>query len=116
MRTTAPLSLASLAGTWQGTASGAQGLSQPVTMMIRADGTYTVTAGVLSSQGTAQIVDGKLALSATGASGVAPSAANRAATAVLSERAMPSQTIQVLTGQGASSAGPYTFEVSRPKP
>jgi hypothetical protein len=35
---------------------------------------------------------------------------------VLSERAMPSQTIQVLTGQGASSAGPYTFEVSRPKP
>ena len=113
MTAAAPISLPSLAGTWQGTASGPQGLSQPYTMMIASDGTYTTTGGVYSTQGTAQVTDGKLVLTSTSTTGA--QAASRVATVVLSERRQPSQVIQVLTGSGASTAGPYSFEVSRPK-
>jgi hypothetical protein len=110
---TAPMDLPSLAGTWQGTASGLQGLSQPITMRIGADGTYMTTGGVFTAQGTAQVKDGKLVLTSTGTTG--GQAASPVATAVLSERREPSQVVQVLTGSGASSAGPYSFVVSRPK-
>jgi hypothetical protein len=112
-RSVGPTDLASLAGTWQGTASGSQGLSQPVTMRLGADGTFTMTGGVYTSQGNAEVRDGKLLLvarSTTGAQSAAPTA-----TAVLSERREPSQVVQVLTGSGASAAGPYSFVVSRPK-
>jgi hypothetical protein len=112
-RSTGPLDLPSLAGTWQGTASGAQGLSQPITMRITADGTYTTTGGVYTAQGRAEVKDGKLVLSSSGTTG--GQAASPVATAVLSERREPSQVVQVLTGSGASSGGPYSFVVSRPK-
>ena len=108
-----PIDLPSLAGTWQGTASGPQGLSQPITMMIAADGKYTTTGGVYTAQGTADVKDGKLVLTSTSTSG--GQAGSRAATAVLTERRQPSQVIQVLTGSGVSTSGPYQFEVSRPK-
>lgn len=108
-----PMDLRSLAGTWQGTASGTQGLSQPVTVVIASDGTYTTTGGVYTAQGTAQVKDGKLVLTSTSTSG--GQTGSRVATAVLSERQQPSQVIQVLTGSGASTSGPYEFEVSRPK-
>jgi hypothetical protein len=110
---TAPMDLSSLAGTWQGTASGLQGLSQPITMRIGADGTYTTSGGVFTAQGTAQVKDGKLVLTSTGTTG--GQTASPVSTAVLSERREPSQVVQVLTGSGASSAGPYSFVVSRPK-
>ena len=113
MTSAAPIDLPSLAGTWQGTASGPQGLSQPITMKIGADGTYSVDGGVYTAQGTAQVKDGKLALTTTSTTG--GQTAGRVATAVLSEKRQPSQVIQVLTGSGASSSGPYSFEVSRPK-
>jgi hypothetical protein len=105
--------LASLAGTWQGTASGAQGLAQPVTMMLAADGAYTMTAGVYTSQGTAQVKDSKLLMSSKSTSG--GQTPDRVTTAILSERTEPSQVVEVLKGSGASTAGPYSFEVSRPK-
>ncbi len=108
-----PLDLPSLAGTWQGTASGTQGLSQPITMRIGADGTYSTAGGVYTAQGKAQVKDGKLILTSTGTTG--GQAASPVTTAVLSERREPSQVVQVLTGSGASSAGPYSFVVSRPK-
>jgi hypothetical protein len=108
-----PVDLASLAGTWQGTASGSQGLSSPVTLRLGADGTFTMTGGVYTSQGTAEVRDGKLVLTARGTTG--GQAAPPTTTAVLSERREPSQVVQVLKGSGASSAGPYSFEVSRPK-
>jgi len=113
MTAAAPLGLPSLSGTWQGTSSGPQGLSQPYTMMIASDGTYTATGGVYTAQGTAQVTDGKLVLSSTSTTG--GQTGSRVATALLSERREPSQVVQVLTGSGASTSGPYEFEVSRPK-
>jgi hypothetical protein len=103
----------SLAGTWQGTASGSQGLPQPITMRISPDGTYSTTGGVYTAQGQAEVKDGKLILTSAGTTG--GQAARGVATAVLTERREPSQVIQVLSGSGASGAGPYSFEVSRPK-
>lgn len=114
----APVDLASLAGTWQGTGSGAQGLSQPITVVINAGGTYTATGGVFTSQGSAQIKEGKLVLTSGGTTGGATSggqAANQVLTAVLSERKEPSQVVQVLTGSGVGSTGPVSFVISRPK-
>jgi hypothetical protein len=115
-RSVGPADLAALAGTWQGTASGAQGLSQPVTMVLGADGAYTMTGGtggVFTSQGTAQVKDGKVIFTSRSTSG--GQTPDRVTTAVLSERTEPSQVVQVLTGSGASPAGPYSFSVSRPK-
>lgn len=109
-----PLDLPGLAGTWQGTASGSQGLSQPITMRIAADGTYSTEGGVYTARGTAQIKEGKLVLTPASTTG-GQAAAGQVATATLSERRQPSQVIQVLTGSGAGSAGPFSFEVSRPK-
>jgi hypothetical protein len=106
------MDLPGLAGTWQGTASGPQGLSQPLTMMIAPGGTYTTTGGVYTAAGTAQVRDGKLVLTSTSTTG---GQTGRVITAVLSERRHPSQVVQVLTGSGASTSGPYEFEVSRPK-
>jgi hypothetical protein len=113
MKSVGPADLASLAGTWQGTATGAQGLSQPVTMMLGADGAYTMTAGVYTSQGTAQVKDSKLMLTSRSTTG--GQTPDRVTTAALFERTEPSQVVQVLKGSGASTAGPYSFEVSRPK-
>ena len=113
MTSAAPIDLPSLAGTWQGTAAGPQGLSQPITMKIAADGMYSTDGGVYTAQGTAQVKDRTLVLTPTSTTG--GQAASRVATAVFSEKRQPSQVIQVLTGSGASSSGPYSFEVSRPK-
>lgn len=113
MTAAAPMDLPSLAGTWQGTASGPQGLSQPITMKLAADGSYSTEGGVYTARGTAQVKDGKLVLTPSSTTG--GQTAGRAATAVLSEKRQPSQVIQVLTGSGASASGPYSFEVSRPK-
>jgi hypothetical protein len=110
---TVPMDVANLAGTWQGTASGPQGLPQPITVRIARDGTYAADAGVYTSQGTAQIRDGKLVLASTSTTG--GQTAQRVWTAVLSEQQLQTQVIQWLKGQGSSSAGPFTFEVSRPK-
>jgi len=109
----APIDLPSLAGTWHGTASGPQGSSQPITMRIAPDGAYSTDGGVYTAQGTAQVKDGELVLTPTSTTG--GQTAGRVATAVFSEKRQPSQVIQVLTGSGASSSGPYSFEVSRPK-
>jgi hypothetical protein len=113
MTSATPIDLPSLAGTWQGTARGPQGLSQPMTMKIGADGTYSMDGDVYTARGTAQVTGGKLVLTPTTTTG--GQAAGRVATAVFSEKRQPSQVIQTLTGSGASSAGPYSFEVSRPK-
>jgi hypothetical protein len=113
MKSVGPSDVTSLAGTWQGTASGAQGLAQPVTIMFEADGAYTMTAGVYSSQGIAQVKDSKLMLTSRSTTG--GQAPDRVTTAVLFERTEPSQVVQVLKGSGASTAGPYSFEVSGPK-
>ena len=108
-----PMDLQSLAGTWQGTAAGAQGLSQPITFKLAPSGAYSVDGGVYTAQGTAEVKDGKLVL--TSASTTGGQAASRVSTAVLSEKKLTTQVVQVLTGSGASTAGPFSFEVSRPK-
>jgi hypothetical protein len=59
------------------------------------------------------VKDGKLVL--TSASTTGGQAAPRVSTAVLSEKKLTTQVVQVLTGSGASTAGPFSFEVSRPK-
>lgn len=113
MTSTAPMDLPTLAGTWQGTARGPQGLSQPVTLVIASGGTYSITGGVYTGTGTAQVSNGKLVLTSTSTTG--GQAGSRVSTATLSEQRHPSQVVQVLTGSGASTSGPYEFEVSRPK-
>ncbi len=113
MKPVGPADLTSLAGTWQGTASSAQALSQPVTIMLGTDGAYTMTAGVYTSQGAAQVTDSKLMLTSRSTTG--GQTPDRITTAVLFERTEPSQVVQVLKGSGTSAAGPYAFEVSRPK-
>jgi hypothetical protein len=79
----------------------------------RAGWGYSTDGGVYTAQGTAQVKDGELVLTPTSTTG--GQTAGRVATAVFSEKRQPSQVIQVLTGSGASSSGPYSFEVSRPK-
>jgi hypothetical protein len=69
MKPVGPADLTSLAGTWQGTASSAQALSQPVTIMLGTDGAYTMTAGVYTSQGAAQVTDSKLMLTSRSTTG-----------------------------------------------
>src|SRR5262245_60458566 len=79
--------LSGLVGTWQGTASGAQGLSQPATLMINGDGTYTMTGGtggVFTSLGTTRVEDGRIVFVSRTTSG--GQTADRITTAVLSER------------------------------
>src|SRR5262245_32831012 len=55
-----------LAGTWQGTMSGATGASFAATAIVNADGTYTLQGGPFRSTGQTAIKDGRLELVATG--------------------------------------------------
>jgi hypothetical protein len=55
-----PSDMAKLAGTWQGTMTNVAGISWPATLTVSPDGTYTTQGGAFTSQGRAELNDGKL--------------------------------------------------------
>ena len=101
-----------LQGVWQGRVTAPGGTaSQPATLTIRPDGTYTTDAGAFSSTGKAEIKDGVVQFfSTSGTGGLA--AGDRSGTASVIDRT----TSWGLEGSGrASVAGPYNFDFSKAK-
>ena len=112
-RTVGPNDLPSLAGKWSGNISLPGGQTSYGTMDMSPNGDYVVQASGFSAQGKAQVKDGGLVLTPSASSGsIAARAGDRTSTAALSER---SDGALVLKGFGQSSAGPFNFEVSKPK-
>jgi hypothetical protein len=109
-----PSDLASVAGTWQGTARGLLAESRPITMTINADGTFTTTGTVYATQGLVNVKNGGLYFAGgfQAGDGQAP---NYVATAMLVEEVENRQVIQVLSGSGFSNGRSVTFLVNRPK-
>jgi hypothetical protein len=113
-----PGDLTSLAGTWEGTASGLEGLSvvsrRQITLTISADGAFAASGGAYTTRGTARIKDGGLFL----ASGFQSpeQAPQQVATATLSELKEQGQVRQLLWASGFRNATSFSFMVSRPKP
>jgi hypothetical protein len=103
--------VASLAGKWAGSVTTPGGKPIAGTLDIAPSGDYVARAGTFSAQGKAAVKDGKVVLTSTStAGGVATS--QRTSTADLSQR--PDGAL-VLTGFGYADAGPFNFEVARPK-
>ena len=101
-----------LNGTWQGRVIAPGGsASQPATLTVRPDGTYSVDAGAYSSTGKIEIKDGAVQFVSTSGTG-ALAAGDRSGTASLVDR----NTSWGLEGSGrASTAGPYNFDFSKAK-
>src|SRR5262245_34557319 len=101
--------MALLAGTWQGTMSGATGNSFPATVTVKPDGTYLLQGGPFYSQGQAAIKDGRIDLVAsgggTGRGDPTMQVTERTASAVL----MDEGTNWAVVGTGRSNTGPYNF-------
>jgi hypothetical protein len=109
-----PSDLASVAGTWQGTARGLLAESRSITMTINADGTFTTTGTVYATQGLVNVKNGGLYFAGgfQAGDGQAP---NYVATAMLVEEVENRQVIQVLSGSGFINGRSVTFLVNRPK-
>jgi hypothetical protein len=101
-----------LPGVWQGTVTPPGGSStQPATLTIRPDGTYSTEAGAYSSAGKFEIKDGAVHFFSTSGSG-GMGAGNRSGTESLMDRT----TTWGLEGSGTGSvAGPYNFNFSKAK-
>ena len=113
-----PGDLASLAGTWEGKATGLRGISvvaEPITVTISADGAFTARGGTYTTQGIAQVKDARLYL-ASGFQSPGAQAPQRVATGVLYELREKSQVRQLLFVSGFGNAMSFSFMVSRPKP
>ncbi len=107
--------LAALAGTWQGSATGATGNSSAATLSFNRDGTYSLSAGPWSAQGKAEARDGGLVFVAagggTGRGEAAAATGERSGSAVL----MDEGDRWALVGSGRGSQGPYNFAFRKPK-
>jgi hypothetical protein len=104
-----------LVGTWQGTMISPNGASIPATLQVNSDLTYTNQAGQASSQGRAEIREGRMEFVATGGAtgrGEATPAGERRGSAVLLDRG---DTWAIVGSGQASVFGPYNFEFSKPK-
>lgn len=105
-----PGDVKNLAGVWNGWIVGPSGKSEQAELTINPDGTYVsrmqgfTTTGVLQVTGSTILAD-----SQTATGGVA--VGQRHATMMLGERAGA----LVLSGQGQSAAGPFSFEVTKRK-
>jgi hypothetical protein len=102
--------MASLAGVWNGWVRLPTGQQVPATFDLKPAGDYVVQGGAFITRGKAQLKDGGLLLVSSDATGVL-AIGERTSTAQLGERAGN----WVLTGAGRGDAGPFNFEVSRPK-
>jgi hypothetical protein len=115
VRTVTTSDVASLAGTWQGSATGATGNATTATLSLNRDGSYSLTAGPWSAQGKAEPRDGGLAFVAsgggTGRGEGAGATGERTGSAVL----MDEGDRWALVGSGRGSQGPYNFAFRKPK-
>ena len=105
-----PGDFAKLAGTWQGTMIFPSGASYPATLIVRPNGTYTTEAGAFTSQGQAQVKNGRLDFITNYTSG-GLTVDNRTGSATLVDKG-PSWG---LTGSGWADAGLYNFDFSKSK-
>ena len=105
-----PSDLPKLAGTWQGTMIFPSGVGYPATLIVRPNGTYTTEAGAFTSQGKAQLKNGRLDFITTYTSG-GLTVDNRTGSATLVDKG----DAWGLTGSGWADAGLYNFDFSRPK-
>ena len=105
---TGPADLASLAGRWEGFGTGPGGASTRTTFGIAPEGRYTAQIGTFTSTGTLRIAEGQLVTVPDGAARGA-FATDLGATIEVRER----DGGLVLSGDGRSDRGPYSFEVTR---
>jgi hypothetical protein len=112
-KTIGPNDLPTLAGKWAGTINLPSGRPATGTLDLSANGDYVVQAAGFGATGKAQVKDGQLVLVPTTTSGGGGAMTGpRSSTAALSQRPDGSQ---VLTGDGHSGTGPFSFEVVRQK-
>ena len=108
-----PNDLPSLAGKWSGSMKSPSGQVAQGWMQLSPNGDYSVQASGFSAEGKASVKDGNLVLVPTQSSGgIDARGGARSSTASLTER--PDGTL-MLRGFGHSSAGPFDFEVTKPK-
>jgi hypothetical protein len=105
-----PGDLPKLAGTWQGTMIFPSGVGYPATLIVRPNGTYTTEAGAFTSQGKAQLKNGRLDFVTSYTSG-GLAVDNRTGSASLVDKG----DAWGLTGSGWADAGLYNFDFSKPK-
>jgi hypothetical protein len=104
------LDVGSLAGVWNGWIVGPNGKPEPAELTINPDGTYVSRMQGFSTSGVVRIEEQRMfAGTRTGTMGVAPT--RRRTTMTLIERA----DAFVLSGYGLAVAGPFSFEVAKPK-
>lgn len=79
----------------------------PVQVTVNPDGTYTSRTGASSGTGTFQVVDGRVVTQGH-LSGSAFGAGRRSVVRIVERRGQP-----VLSGEGRSDEGPYSFELTK---
>ena len=105
--TTRTLDVGALAGNWDGYMKSASGISSPVQVVVKPDGTYSAMMGASSGTGTFEVADGKVLT--TGHLSGSAFGAGRKSTVTLGERGGR----PVLVGEGRSDAGPYSYELMK---
>ena len=100
-------SLSGLAGTWDGWGRDASGTGFPIQVTVNPDGTYASTVGASGGTGTFQVVDGKITTKGH-LSGSAYGADRQAVVSVTEKNGR-----KILTGDGRSDRGPYSFELTK---
>ena len=98
--------VSALVGTWDGWWIGGQ--SYPVEVTVNADGTYVSRVGTDSGSGTFRVVNDVIHTEGHLTGGNAP-LSDRTATATLVQK----NGAMVLTGNGRTSAGPYSFTLTK---
>jgi hypothetical protein len=102
--------MAKLTGTWQGTMIFPSGASWPATLKVYPNGTYATEAGAFTSEGKAQLKNGRLDFVTSYTSG-GIAVDNRTGSASLVDQG----TSWGLVGSGWADAGLYNFDFSKPK-
>ena len=98
--------LDALAGKWDGWWIGATSL--PVEVDVKPDGTYTSRVGTDTGWGTFRLVNGVIVVKGHLSGADAP-LADRTATATLGQKGG----VPMLTGDGRTSEGPYSFTLTK---
>ena len=96
-----------LAGAWEGFIKGTGGVTAPVQVMVNPDGTYTSRVGASSGTGTFQVVNGRV-LTKGHLSGTSFGSDRQSVVTVSERGGRP-----VMSGEGRSDAGPYSFELTK---
>ena len=96
-----------LAGAWEGFMKGTGGVTAPVQVVVNPDGTYTSRVGASTGTGTFQVVDGKVVTKGH-LTGPAFGADRQSVVTIVERGGRP-----VMSGEGRSDAGPYSFELTR---